>query len=174
MIITFFCSEFKCFIKIFRQINLLILEFIYVIIIVIIKNIKGLEQKMHEKVNGARLPTVAALSYLGDARHSLYVRRMLVEKGIAKSAELNKESLSYVTAEAQAKMLKKIEGLLLPDELAVFKRAQNSTHLNKPKHASGADYRAASGFEAVIGMLEWIGDTERLEMLLRAAHTEEN
>lgn len=141
---------------------------------VLIKNIKGLDFKMHEKVNGAKLPTVAALSYLGDARHSLFVRRMLIEKGLTKSADLNREALLYVTAEAQARMFKRIEELLLPDELSVFKRAQNSTHLNKPKHASGADYRAASGFEAVIGMLEWIGDTERLEMLLRAAHTEEN
>ena len=129
---------------------------------------------MHEKTNGAALPSVAALSYLGDARHSLYVRRMLIERGLTKSADLNREALFYVTAEAQARMYKRIEELLLPDELAVFKRAQNSTHLNKPRHASGADYRAASGFEAVIGMLEWIGDSERLELLLSEAHKEDN
>ena len=62
---------------------------------------------------------------------------------------------------------------MLEDELAVFKRAQNSTHLNKPKHASGKDYRMATGFEAVIGMLEWIGDSERIEMLLLAAYEED-
>lgn len=130
--------------------------------------------KMHELTNGAALPSVAALSYLGDARHSLFVRRMLVERGLTKAADLNKEALRYVTAEAQAKAYRKIEHLLFGDERAVFKRAHNSTHLNKPKHASGADYRLASGFEAVIGMLEWLGDRERLEMLLTAAHTEDN
>ena len=128
---------------------------------------------MHEKILGASLPTVAALAYLGDARHSLFVRRMLVERGICKSGELNEASLAYVTAGKQAEMMRKIEPLLLEDELDVYKRAANSGHLNKPKRASAADYRAATGFEAVIGMLEWIGDGERLEMLLSEAHKEE-
>lgn len=128
---------------------------------------------MHDKLIGAELPTTAALAYLGDARHALYVRRMLVEKGICKSGELNTASLSYVTAEAQAAMMRKIEPLLLEDERDLFRRAANSGHLNKPKRASAADYRAATGFEAVIGMLEWIGDTDRLDMLLRVAHSEE-
>ena len=127
---------------------------------------------MHDNLIGAKLPTTAALAYLGDARHSLYVRRMLVERGICKSGELNAASLSYVTAEAQAACMRKIEHLLLDDERDVYKRAANSGHLNKPRHASAADYRAATGFEAVIGMLEWIGDQERLEMLLREAYKE--
>ena len=39
---------------------------------------------MHEGLIGAALPTTAALAYLGDARHAIYVRRMLIEKGICK------------------------------------------------------------------------------------------
>ena len=128
---------------------------------------------MHEGLIGASLPTTAALAYLGDARHSLYVRRMLVERGICKSGELNEASLKYVTAEAQANMMRRIEPLLLEDERDVYRRAANSGHLNKPKRASAADYRAATGFEAIIGMLEWIGDFERLEMLLNEAHKED-
>lgn len=127
---------------------------------------------MHEGLIGASLPTTSALAYLGDARHALYVRRMLVERGICKSGELNDAALSYVTAERQANMMRKIEHLLLEDERDVYRRAANSGHLNKPKRASAADYRTATGFEAVIGMLEWIGDNERLEMLLRKAHEE--
>lgn len=128
---------------------------------------------MHDFLIGAALPTTAALAYLGDARHSLYVRRMLVERGICKSGELNEASLKYVTAEAQARMMRKIEPMLLDDERDLYKRASNSGHLNKPKRASAGDYRAATGFEALIGMLEWIGDNDRLEMLLSAAHEEE-
>lgn len=129
---------------------------------------------MHERILGTALPSTQALSYLGDARHSLYVRRMLVERGICKSGELNAKALEYVTAEAQASMMRRIEPLLLDDEREVYKRASNSGHLNRPKHASAADYRAATGFEAVIGMLEWIGDSERLDMLLREAHKTED
>ena len=127
---------------------------------------------MHEKTIGTALPSVAALSYLGDARHSLYVREMLVKRGISKSGELNKLSLGYVTAEAQAGMYRKIEPHLADDERDVFRRASNSTHLNRPKHASITDYRYATGFEAVIGMLHFIGDEARLKELLDIAHSE--
>ena len=75
-----------------------------------------------------------------------------------------------VLEKAQAEMMRKIEPMLLEDEREVYRRAANSGHLNRPKHASAADYRAATGFEAVIGMLEWIGDNDRLEMLLDEAH----
>ena len=125
---------------------------------------------MHEKTVGASLPSPLALAYLGDARHSLYVRRMLVERGMSKPGDLNRESLLFVTAKAQAQMFERIEPMLLDDEREMFRRASNSTHLNKPKNASGKDYRVATGFEAVIGMLEWIGDGQRLEELLRTAH----
>ena len=125
---------------------------------------------MHEKINGARLPSTAALSYLGDACHTLYVRKMLVGSGISKSGDLNKKALEYVTAEAQTKAYLKIEPMLLDDERDVFRRASNSTHLNRPKHASIYEYRTATGFEAVLGMLYYIGDGERLNELLDLAY----
>ena len=129
---------------------------------------------MHEKTVGAALPSVQALAYLGDACHSLYVRRMLVGRGISKSGELNRLSLEYITAQKQAEMYRKIEHLLLDDERDVFRRAANSGHLNRPKHASVTDYRYATGFEAVLGMLHWIGDEERLSEILDAAHRSED
>lgn len=127
---------------------------------------------MHDRVIGALLPSTQALAYLGDAAYSLYVRRMLVAKGLSKAKDLNRETLKYVTAEAQAAMYRRIEHMLLDDEREVFKRAANSTHLNRPKHASVTDYRYATGFEALIGMLVWIKDDERIEELLDAAHKE--
>lgn len=120
------------------------------------------------------LPGVGALAYLGDARHSLFVRRRLISLGICKSGELNREALKYVTAEAQADMMRRIMDELNEDELGVYKRAFNSTHLNKPKHASGLDYRMATGFEAVVGMLNWLGLEERLEHLLEIAHSNDS
>lgn len=128
---------------------------------------------MHAKISMGSLPPVLALAYVGDARHSLYVRTMLVRRGIAKSGDLNKLSLEYVTAEAQALAYSRIEGMLDEDEQNVFKRAFNSSHLNKPKRASGKDYRTATGFEAIIGMLSYVGDEERINELLEAATTEE-
>lgn len=127
---------------------------------------------MHDKILGSSLPSTQALAYLGDAAYSLFVRRMLVESGLSKAKDLNRETQKYVTAEAQAEMYRRIEHLLLDDEREVFRRAANSTHLNRPKHASVTDYRYATGFEALIGMLVWIKDDERLEEILTEAHKE--
>ena len=96
----------------------------------------------------------------------------LVGRGISKSGDLNRASLSYITAEAQAKMYKCVDHLLLDDERDVYRRAYNSSHLSKPKRASHADYRCATGFEAVIGMLYWLGDDERMNLLLETGHKE--
>ena len=128
---------------------------------------------MDTKITGASLPTVAALSYLGDAVHALYVRRMLVERGLTKSGDLNREALKYVTAEAQAKMYERISDELSEEERDVFRRASNSTHLNKPKHASGKEYRFATGYEAIIGMHEWLGNKDRIKFLLDKSHLED-
>ena len=129
---------------------------------------------MHDPVIGASLPSVMALAYLGDARHSLYVRRMLVERGLSKSGDLNKAALGYVTADEQAAVMRLILDKLLPDEAEVYRRASNSGHLNRPRHTSAANYRAATGFEAVIGMLHYIGDEERIDELLSYAYSEKD
>ena len=117
-----------------------------------------------------KLPSVLALAYIGDSAHSLYVRHMLVKRGLTKPRDLNKEAEKYVTAEAQAKMYEAVEPYLFEEEKDVFKRAFNSTHLNKPKRASGKDYRTATGFEAVVGMLVWLGNKERLFELFDKIH----
>ena len=129
---------------------------------------------MHNKVAGTALPSPLALAYLGDARHALYVRNMLVRQGIAKPAELNKRALMYVTAEAQAEAYRRIEAELAEDERDIFRRAANTHHLNKPKHASVADYRHATGFEAIIGMLTYLGDEERLGELFEKIYKEKD
>ena len=121
---------------------------------------------MHDYIKGAELPSAVSLAYLGDAVYSLYIRRMLIARGCEKAGMLNELSLAYVTAERQARVMRRIEPLLLEDEREVCRRAMNSKHLNRPKHASAADYRYATGFEAVLGMLHWIGDEERMNELL--------
>ena len=124
---------------------------------------------MHEKITGASLPSVASLAYIGDARHSLYVRERLVRRGISKSGDLNELALKYVTAEAQARVYRALLPSLAEDERDVARRAANSGHLRRPRHRSVADYRAASAFEAVLGMLDYLGDTERIAELFAAA-----
>ena len=118
------------------------------------------------------LPAVMALSYLGDAVYSLYVRERLVGMGVSHAGELNRLSLGFVTAPKQAELAKRLLPLLTEEELGVYRRAFNHKGLSRPAHASYGEYRAATGFEAVIGMLYWIGDDERLSMILTEAHKE--
>ena len=119
----------------------------------------------------ASLPPVMALAYLGDARHALYVREMLVRRGIVKPKELNRAALDYITAEAQARMYARIEDMLTDEERSTAHRAANSGHLNRPKHASPKEYMMATGFESVVGMLHYLGEERRLTEILDTAHS---
>ena len=120
-------------------------------------------------VKASELPSVAALSFLGDAVHSLYIRKMLVAGGTSKSGSLNEAARRFVSAEAQAVQARAVAVLFTEEEGDVYRRAFNSGHLNRPKHASGADYRAATGLEAVLGMHAHLGNTARIEELRKIA-----
>lgn len=121
----------------------------------------------------ASLPSVMALAYLGDAVYSLWVRRRLVAFGISGAGELNARALAYVTAERQAERMARILPLLTPWEEGFYRRALNHKGLRRPKHAAQAEYRAATGFEALLGALEYTGNRERLAFLLEEAHRED-
>ena len=121
---------------------------------------------METKIRQAELPDVLALAFLGDAIFSHAVRSRLVGRGISRNGELTRLSLAYVTAEAQSEGFLLVEPTLSDDERAVAHRASNSGHLNRPRHASPADYRRATALEALLGMLETTGQTERLKEIL--------
>ena len=126
---------------------------------------------MEEAIKQGELPTVAALAYLGDAVHSLDVRRRAVAAGLCKSGALHSFGAGLVNAAAQAAMLEAITPVLTEDEQALCRRAANSKHLQAPKHASDADYRRATAFEVLLGALAHLGREERLAALLELAYT---
>lgn len=112
------------------------------------------------------LPSVAALAFLGDAVHTRFVRRQLVGQGISHAKDLNREALCFVTAPMQEKAYLAVKERLTEEEQDVFRRAFNLSHINRPKNVSGETYRTATGYEAVLGMLDYLGARERLEELL--------
>ncbi len=128
---------------------------------------------MQERIIGANLPSGAALAYLGDAWYSLFVRRRLIESGIEKAKDLNAAALAFVTAGKQAQRMRRILPLLTEEEEGVFRRAANASHPHRPKGATAADYRYATGFEALVGMLCFLKKEERLLYLMEEAHKEE-
>lgn len=114
------------------------------------------------------LPSVAALAFLGDAVHTRFVRRELVGQGISHAKDLNREALRFVTAPMQERAYLAVRGRLTEGEADVFRRAFNLSHINRPRNVSGETYRTATGYEAVLGMLDYLGDEERLRDLLLA------
>ncbi len=105
------------------------------------------------------------LAFVGDSVQQLMVRTKLASTSTAKAGELHKLQSEQIKASAQAKYMDEIMSILTEEEIAVFKRARN-THMNTmAKNASVADYKKASGFEAVIGYLYLLGKNERLEEL---------
>ena len=113
----------------------------------------------------------AALAYLGDCAIELCVREYLVkEKGISSSARLNKLALEFVKASQQAEAMKNILPILSEKETEVFHRGRNMGHSNTPKSATVAEYRNATGMEALFGWLHLLGDKKRINELFRIAY----
>lgn len=111
---------------------------------------------------------IITLAYLGDAIYEIYIREKLIEQGIAKVEELQKESIKYVSAKGQATILKKLleNNILLEEEQEIIKRGRNYKRSNHPKHTDIITYKLSTGFEAMIGYLYLTKNTKRLEEIL--------
>lgn len=114
--------------------------------------------------------STAALAYLGDCVLELCVREHLTRSGLASSSSLNKEALNYVRAGAQANAMKRILPMLSEEEAAIFRRGRNVGHTNTPKSATVAEYRSATGMEALFGWLHLAGRQERIAELFAVAY----
>ncbi len=106
------------------------------------------------------------LAFLGDSVYELSVRTMLMNHGNARPNDINKRKNSYVKAAAQSKMMEAIEPLLTEKERSVYRRGRNAKSYTMAKNASMADYRRATGFEALMGFLYLSCQNERLYELI--------
>ena len=109
------------------------------------------------------------MAIVGDSVYDLYVRTRLSEGGSLPTNTIHKTAISYVKAAAQAKSVHAILDSLAEDELAIFKRGRNAHSATVPKNASISDYRAATGFEALLGYLYLKNEPDRLSEILRMA-----
>ena len=117
--------------------------------------------------------STASLAYLGDCVIELFVRERLTVSGISSSKNLNREALKFVSAPAQAAAVKNILDSLTDEEAGFFRRGKNLAHMNVPKNATPAEYRAATGMETLFGFLHLSGGTERARELFALAYPED-
>ncbi|MBO5354747.1 MAG: ribonuclease III [Clostridia bacterium] len=115
----------------------------------------------------------AALAYLGDAVIELMVRERLVGMGYSSSKALNARALDFVRASAQAQAMERLLPHLTEEEEGAFRRGRNIGHTNTPKRATVAEYRNATGMEALFGYLHIKGEQARIKELFKLAYQED-
>lgn len=114
-----------------------------------------------------------SLAFVGDAVQSLYMRTAVTVAGGGKTGALHREVTRTVNAVSQAAASARISPLFDETEADIFRRARNCHIQTSAKHAEPAEYRRASGLEAVFGYLYLTGQTERLVRFLDMAAEEE-
>ena len=124
--------------------------------------------------NTANSLSPITLAFVGDAVYTLFVREKIVFHSDLKGAELNKRTSLEVKATAQAKFIDKIMPLLSEEEVAIFKRARNAKKNTRAKSATVCEYNKSTGFEALVGYLYLIGETDRLNYLLNYGENDED
>ncbi|MEQ2528938.1 ribonuclease III [Robertmurraya yapensis] len=109
-----------------------------------------------------------ALAYMGDAVFEVYVREHLLKNGNVRPNNLHKEATKYVSAKAQASIIRYMldEQLLTDEEVAVVMRGRNAKSGTVPKNTDVQTYRYGTAFEALIGYLYLLKREERLEELV--------
>ncbi|MGL4284514.1 Mini-ribonuclease 3 [Eubacterium aggregans] len=80
----------------------------------------------------ARAMNPLTLAYIGDGVFSDYIRKYLVARGMSNVNHLTKESIKYVKADAQARMINHLMDELTEEEQSIVRRGRN-TRSTPPK-----------------------------------------
>ena len=108
-----------------------------------------------------------ALAYIGDGVYDLIFRTAVVQKGNTSANKLHHQTVRYVKAPAQALLAKALMDELSPEEMAVYKRGRNAKPYTMAKNATVAEYKMATGLEALVGYLYLSDRTERVLELIQ-------
>ncbi len=126
-------------------------------------------------MNGENI-NVITMAYLGDAVYELYVRHHLIDLGIAKVIDLQKEAIKYVSAKNQAEILNYLidENYLNEQEIEIIKRGRNHKRESHPKNTDILTYKKATGIEALIGYLYLNKKNDRIDEIMNIIFRRKN
>ena len=99
----------------------------------------------------------------------MIIRTLIVEKGQRAANTLHKHTTKVVCAQTQAKMIDAVYEHLTEEEQDIYRRGKNTKLHSTAKNASLADYRKATGFEALCGYLFLRDDIVRITQLVKQA-----
>ena len=122
-------------------------------------------ERKNEKID---VDTMSPLiwAYVGDSVYELYIRTHLTNITKLKPHKLHIESIKYVKAGAQAKILERLMEELTEQEKEIVKRGRNAENHHLPKNATVQEYMYSTAFEALIGYLYLTKQDERLKEIL--------
>ncbi|MCJ1909389.1 ribonuclease III [Planococcus ruber] len=108
---------------------------------------------------------------MGDAVYEQAVREHLLRSGRVKPNILHRQATTFVSAKAQAGVLKKMtdEAFLTEAELAVMRRGRNAKSGSVPKNTDVQTYNFSTAFEAVLGWLYLKGEQDRTDEIIAYA-----
>lgn len=107
------------------------------------------------------------LAYIGDGIFDLVIRSIVVGRGNTKANELHRKTSRIVKARTQAEMIEKLLPQLTEEEADIYRRGRNAKSPTMAKNATMADYRKATGFEALMGYLYLSDQFERILFLVK-------
>jgi len=127
--------------------------------------VKRLSEQISGDVKNKIMYSPAQLAYAGDAVYELLVRSHIIQNHDTNVNKMHKLSVKFVKANAQAYLINKLEHELTEEEKRIVKRGRNAKVTSTPKNAELAEYRYATGFEALFGYLYLSNEFDRLMQL---------
>lgn len=102
------------------------------------------------------------LAFIGDGVFDLVIRSVIVGRANKQTDKLHKMKSGIVKAGTQAALAAAIMNDLTEEEQGYYRRGRNAHSYSSAKNASIADYRKATGFEALIGFLYLTNQNDRI------------
>lgn len=109
------------------------------------------------------------LAYIGDGVFDLVIRTVVVGKGNTRPNQLHHRTSQIVKAHTQAVIIQYLEPMLTEEEADIYRRGRNAKSATMAKNATMADYRKATGLEALVGYLYLTDRFDRLVSLIKEA-----
>lgn len=106
------------------------------------------------------------LAYMGDSVFDLLIKEYIVGHHNMQVEKFHKRVSAIVCAKNQAAFMDAHLELFTEEEQEVYNRGRNASVHTKAKNASMAEYKKATGFEAVIGYLHLCGMKDRLDVII--------
>ena len=121
------------------------------------------------KLNDPQNENVLYLAFVGDTVFDLFTRDYLIRKYISvdKINELHNKNSNLVCAKSQARIIESLidNKILTDEEVDFYRHARNAHSHSRSKNSSIVDYRKATGFEALLGLLFYKSEGRLIEVL---------